>query len=737
MHQRSIKLSIANLATIISLLLLAVSIIVEKTVLVGNLKETRQNQETSIAVDDLAHELQKERGISFAILDGEASGGLEQELSKQQSRTNRSLNQLSQRYHDQAGPIQKFVQQMESRITHLRQSVDQHESSDQVFEDYSNLVARCLYESSLMSRAIAGSQGTRNALAYQMLSEAKESAGKERAIVTAALTTGGLADSRRTLLKQVLDQQEYQFQTAKMLLDAEQQKQLDKLLASSILQEPKEQTGRLVDGQSPSTPVSVEQRWNLHTRKLDAIRQFQERLAASTTREASVQATIAIRIRWLAVFLSILPICTYLYTAFSNRKFNLQLNRSIEQVENRASAMFQQSHEAILVMKDETIVDCNQAAIDLLATGDKRQIVGQSPLDWRYNADRQSALWRRMLKRANHRSAARVDIRLEASDGRHLTVEASLSRIDSRSGEPTYMLIMRDLTRRLEMEEELMNARRLESLGALSAGIAHEINTPMQCVFSNVEFLQSAIDQVLQLDDDCLKLIQDPASSSDVGSILERQADTLQKNRENLSQAVQDAADASGRVIRIVRAMNAMSHHGVEKKEAASLNKIAEDAITISTNRWKYAAQMKTEFAADLKSIALQSTQMGQVVLNLVVNAADAITDRFGPDCADQGVIRVSTLNRKEGIVLTVEDNGSGIPDEIKNRIFDPFFTTKEVGKGSGQGLSLVHAYVTQHHGGKIKVDSTPDVGTRISIWLPESTSRPAIDPSGKQLVSQ
>ncbi len=180
--------------------------------------------------------------------------------------------------------------------------------------------------------------------------------------------------------------------------------------------------------------------------------------------------------------------------------------------------------------------------------------------------------------------------------------------------------------------------------------------------------------------------------------------------------AIQPSLKGIERVSQIVRAMKEFSHPGVEEKRPLDLNQAIESTITMARNEWKYVAEIVTDLDPELSSVPCLHSDFNQVILNLIVNAAHAIGDNGSQD---KGTITITTRQAGEWAEVQVADNGTGMPEDIRNKIFDPFFTTKEVGRGTGQGLSIAHSVVVKKHGGTITVDSEVGNGTTFLIRLP------------------
>ncbi|MCK5335745.1 MAG: histidine kinase, partial [Gammaproteobacteria bacterium] len=192
----------------------------------------------------------------------------------------------------------------------------------------------------------------------------------------------------------------------------------------------------------------------------------------------------------------------------------------------------------------------------------------------------------------------------------------------------------------------------------------------------------------------------------------------LQYLREEVPQAVEQSQEGLGRITKIVRAMKEFSHPGTKEKIPVNINHAIEVTIDVCRNEWKYHAEMKTDFTPDLPLVPCLPDEINQVFLNLIVNAAHAIADAIG-NSGKKGVIQITTRLDGDWAEIIISDTGCGIPEKIQKRIFEPFFTTKEVGKGTGQGLTMVYSTVVDKHGGSIEVESEPGVGSTFNIRLP------------------
>jgi PAS domain S-box-containing protein len=280
--------------------------------------------------------------------------------------------------------------------------------------------------------------------------------------------------------------------------------------------------------------------------------------------------------------------------------------------------------------------------------------------------------------------------------------------------------VFTDVTAIKDLESQLAASGRLEAIGQLAAGIAHEINTPMQYIGDNIQFLKKAFDRLDEVVAGLNGLgeSRSDALGAELASLMARAQELkLDFLRSRIPRSIEQSLEGVEAVSRIVRAMKDFSNPGTETMEPVDLNESVNTALTVCRNEWKYVAEIERDLAEDLPTVPALPGELNQVLLNIVVNAAHAIED--AKSNGEMGSIRVRTWSDDQSAFFSVADDGGGIPDTIRDRIFDPFFTTKTVGRGSGQGLAICRQIVVNRHGGAIDVDSTPGVGTTFTIRLP------------------
>lgn len=290
--------------------------------------------------------------------------------------------------------------------------------------------------------------------------------------------------------------------------------------------------------------------------------------------------------------------------------------------------------------------------------------------------------------------------------------------------------IYHDVTEQKQMQMRLAQSQKLESIGQLAAGIAHEINTPMQFVYDNIEFLSECMSKLFEVVEAYQQNLCPQAAPKsweerhrEVRQATERcQYDRIQRQ---VPEAVNESLEGLRRVIHIVRAIKQFSHPGSAVKVPTDLNEGLRSAVTISRNQWKYVADLNLDLDPELPAVECLPGEINQVWLNLIVNAADAVAEKCASGAIQRGTISVRTRREGSDAVVEVEDNGVGIPEQFRQHVFVPFFTTKKIGQGSGQGLPISYDVVVSKHGGSIDFSTVPGQGTVFTVRIPLRGTRP------------
>ena len=314
------------------------------------------------------------------------------------------------------------------------------------------------------------------------------------------------------------------------------------------------------------------------------------------------------------------------------------------------------------------------------------------------------------------------EIRLKKKDGTALWGAFTASVVFSASGDSEYINgLIEDITERKLLESQLGQAQKLEAMGQLAAGVAHEINSPIQYVGDNTRFVQESVQDLVAL----LRRYDEVLKEADVDQEILQRLEAAAKEADldylvqEIPSAITQSLEGVDRVVSIVRAMKEFAHPDTHKKAPTDLAKVVESTVTLARNEWKYVAEMHMDFDPDLPPVPLAIGDFKQVILNLIINAAHAIEDVLGERPEGKGAITVSTARKGDSAEIRISDTGGGIPAEIRSKIFELFFTTKEVGKGTGQGLAISRAVIVEKHGGTIEFETELGKGTTFIIRIP------------------
>ena len=309
---------------------------------------------------------------------------------------------------------------------------------------------------------------------------------------------------------------------------------------------------------------------------------------------------------------------------------------------------------------------------------------------------------------------------------RPLSVAGRSLRLELRPVEgapaPRTLVVVSDITdeeRQKQLEIELRHAQKLESVGQLAAGIAHEINTPAQFVGDSVAFLADGFRDLRGMLAKYREAVATGGMTPSVAQALAEAEATADISfiEENGTQAFERALEGLSRITTLVQAMREFAHPDHRKQSPADLNRAITNTLAIARNAYKDVAEVETTLG-ELPQVHCYVSDMNQVFLNLLVNAAHAVEDVVGQG-GTKGLIHVATRQVGASVQIDIEDSGCGIPEEVRDRVFEPFFTTKEVGRGSGQGLAIARSIVVDKHGGTLTFTTQVGKGTTFTVTLP------------------
>jgi PAS domain S-box-containing protein len=307
----------------------------------------------------------------------------------------------------------------------------------------------------------------------------------------------------------------------------------------------------------------------------------------------------------------------------------------------------------------------------------------------------------------------------------HYQAETTLSPVRNTAGIITnWVWVSHDVTKEASLEAQLIQAQKMEAIGELSSGIAHEINTPTQYIGDNIRFFQESFSDITELIGRYEHLLKNLGN----GDIDEHEIDELTNYTdeidweflaEEVPLAISQSLEGNSRVAEIIRAMKEFAHPGSEERTCIDINHAIGNTMAVARNEWKYVAVVESNLDSTLPMVPCYPGAFNQVILNIFVNAAHAIGERTEGGSLGKGTITVSTLCDDKFAEIRIKDTGNGIPEDIQNKIFNPFFTTKGIGKGTGQGLSLVHNVIVDKHQGKIDFETEIGQGTTFILKFP------------------
>jgi len=294
-------------------------------------------------------------------------------------------------------------------------------------------------------------------------------------------------------------------------------------------------------------------------------------------------------------------------------------------------------------------------------------------------------------------------------DGSIVWVNITPAVVRDDNNNPIYFAsIIEDIDNRKHVEQELIEtekrlalAHKLESIGQLASGIAHEINTPLQYIQGNLNYIENSLFEIGEA--------RKASTDTYIGSVNEFFGE--------LKPAVTDSINGVHQISRIVQAMKQIAHPDVNSIKAIDLNDLIGNVIIVATNEWKYVAEIDLNVDPNGSLLMCNPGEITQVLLNVLVNAAQSIGEKV-KGTSEKGIIIISSRFDNENATVSIQDTGIGIPVENQDKIYDQFFTTKEVGKGTGQGLAITHS-ILRKHGGYIYFESQEGIGTTFTVKLP------------------
>ncbi|QDT70834.1 Sensor protein FixL [Planctomycetes bacterium MalM25] len=415
--------------------------------------------------------------------------------------------------------------------------------------------------------------------------------------------------------------------------------------------------------------------------------------------------------------------------AFQEALRHLELERAAGEVLNDSlrgalalnRAVFSTAADSVIILNREGIIEqANRSAAETFAIPEERLV------DSRINdlmSECDADVHDEYLKHACESTTDGVllrnhHVRGRRSNGSQFPAELSVSKVQV-AGRTVFTGILRDISERVRLEGRLAQARKMESVGQLASGIAHEINTPMQFIATNISYLDRQLTGLVDFFEGLKKARGEEFTTEERGRRVQELLDNLSEAlaSADIRGAIDDSLVGVNRVVEIISAMKDFAHPGTESKGVVDINHVLETAAVIARNRTKEVARVTLDLN-ECEEFPGVVSGLNQTFVNLLVNAADAIEEAAGEHGA-MGDIRVTSRRLEEGVEVRVSDTGCGMSEEVASHAFDPFYTTKDVGKGSGQGLSIAYNAVVEQHRGRITIESAPGEGTTFRIFLP------------------
>lgn len=314
------------------------------------------------------------------------------------------------------------------------------------------------------------------------------------------------------------------------------------------------------------------------------------------------------------------------------------------------------------------------------------------------------------------------NIKYTNPDGIEMFLKFMVTAVFEDGKENGFLLVGSDITEKLRLKGQLQVAQKMEAVGELAAGIAHEINTPLQFIGDNVRFLGDSIQSLDETVERYQELKRRCVETNSFPELIEKlekadeEAD-VEFILEEIPLAINQSIDGVNKASTIVGAMKDFSHPGSREKELFDINKMLNNTVTVSKNEWKYVADLTLDVDEKILPISC-FPELNQVFLNIIINAAHAIKEKLGENPPEKGHISIKTKKKGDVVCVKISDTGQGITDDIITKIYDPFFTTKEVGLGTGQGLAISYDIVVNKHQGSLEVESEIGIGTTFLIRL-------------------
>jgi PAS domain S-box-containing protein len=405
----------------------------------------------------------------------------------------------------------------------------------------------------------------------------------------------------------------------------------------------------------------------------------------------------------------------------SKRKKN---EDALREAERRYRGIFDEAIVGIYqISVNGRLIGANPAMANIFGYATPSEMIASTKRAWEVHVDpkRQEEF---MSLMAQFGRVQNFECEVFRRDRSTIWISSNMSSISESGAAVRYEGMCEDVTERKLLRDQLFQAQKLESVGQLAAGIAHEINTPVQYIGDNVHFLRDTFRYLVKLIGSYDRLLSAARAQNLTSTTIDEVAAEVAEVDvayllQEIPRALEQTLEGIDRVSGLVGAMKEFSHPGIKEKIPLDLNHAIQSTITVARSEWKYVAEMQIDFDPELPLISCLPGEFNQAILNLIVNAAHAIGDVVEDRDGEKGKITVQTRDYPGWVEIRIGDTGGGIPETIRGRIFDPFFTTKEIGKGTGQGLAITRSAIVDKHQGRLDFETAMGVGTTFVIQLP------------------
>jgi|GEM_PF-874260 len=406
-----------------------------------------------------------------------------------------------------------------------------------------------------------------------------------------------------------------------------------------------------------------------------------------------------------------------LFENISEKKLaDIQLHES----EDKYRTLVETMNEGILVLNKNLIVTYINEKVSALLGYPKNEIIGQDFVKFLHAESKHDFIEQQKL-RSEGVSDSHEFVVVNKNGEKVFILSSPTPITDNSQNYSGSYEVLTNISNIKLIEMQLIHSQKMETIGVMASGIAHEINTPLQYVMGNTNFVKENLDQLITVMIDMRKKMETItcANIKETLHSIDKTVNDLDIDfiTEEIPLAINGCMEGLDRISTIVTSVKRFSHPDSDSFKAINVNKEIANTITISKNEWKSIALLTSEFGENIPSLHCIPSDFNQVMLNLIINASHAIEERYGSlNC--NGLIHIKTLYENHNIVVSVTDNGSGIKGSIQKKIFNPFFTTKDVGKGTGMGLSIVLKIIEKHKA-KIWFETKEGEGTTFFVEFP------------------